>query len=133
MGAKRSIKYYSLIAGDLVVMVVFTLTGFASHGELTSAGFRLLTTFIPLCLAWGITAPWLGLYDLQVISQPRQLLRILPAAILAAPLAGWLRGYALNAPILPLFILVMAATIALLMLVWRTIWLLLFSRQVQHG
>lgn len=133
MSAKRSNLLLLLIGGDLLVMVLFTVTGFASHGELAGAGLRLLTTFIPLCLAWGITTPWLGLYNLETILQPHQLLRILPAALIAAPLAGWLRGFALNAPILPLFILIMAATVAIMMLAWRGLWLIFATRRVHHG
>mgnify|MGYP005816187023 CR=1 FL=1 len=133
MGTNLSIPIYSLVAGDALAMIVFTVAGFARHDELVGAGLRLLSTFIPLCLAWGVTAPWLGLYDLGVISQPRQLLRILPAALIAAPLAGWLRGLALDAPIIPLFVLVMAAMVAALMLVWRTLWLFLAFRRMQHG
>jgi hypothetical protein len=133
MGAKRSNPIYTLIAGDALVMAIFTVVGFASHSELATSGIRLLTTFLPLCLAWGITAPWLDLYNLTIICQPRQLVRILPAALLAAPLAAWLRGWALNAAILPLFILVMAATVAIMMLAWRSLWLFVVSRQARHG
>jgi hypothetical protein len=44
------------------------------------------------------------------------------AMIFAAPLAAVLRGFFLNAPILPIFALVLSATSALGMLVWRGIW-----------
>ena len=122
-----------LLLGDLLVLALVTLLGFATHGELATAGLRLLSTFIPLCAAWGLVAPWLGLFSPSITQDARQLWRPVLAAILAAPLAGWLRGFWLNAPILPVFVLVMAGTMALSLAAWRGIWLFIRSRQVNYG
>ncbi len=122
-----------LAAGDAVVLALVTLVGFASHGELVSAGLKLLTTFLPLCVAWAVTAPWLGLFTPEGAAEPRQLWRPLLAAFIATPLAGWLRGLWLGADIIPTFVLVVGASSGLGLLIWRGLWALLIRRQVAHG
>lgn len=122
-----------LAGGDLLAVGLFTLVGFASHGELAGAGSRMLSTFIPVSLAWGLVAPWLGLYDCKVVTQARQLWRPILAAVLAAPLAGWLRGIWLDTPILPVFVAVMMGFLALSVLIWRILWFLLARKQAPHG
>jgi hypothetical protein len=42
--------------------------------------------------------------------------------IFAASLAAVLRGFLLNAPVIPIFAAVLAATSALGMVIWRWIW-----------
>ena len=51
-----------LLAGDIVAALVVTLIGFLTHyGDIE--GWRWLTTFIPVAVAWQAVAPWLGAYD----------------------------------------------------------------------
>ncbi len=117
-----------LAGGDLLVIALITVVGFASHGELAGAGARMLTTFIPLLVAWCMSAPFLGAYDLRRAADPRQVWRPFWAMALAGPLAAWLRGVMLNAPILPVFVLVLGGVSALGMLAWRTAYALLARR-----
>ncbi len=134
MQTRRSSPSVGLIAGDAAAMAVVTVVGFSTHGELAGAGLRILTTFLPLCIAWGLIAPWLGLYDRSLVCQPRQLWRPILAAVLAAPLAGLLRSLALNsAPILPIFVLVLGATSALAVFLWRILWFLFQNRRRVYG
>ncbi len=121
------------VSGDIVAMALTTVAGFARHGEIGTAGLRILTTFVPLCLAWGLIAPWVGLFRLPVISDPRQLWRPVLAAILAAPMAGWLRGLLLNEPVPLIFVVVIGATVSLPILIWRSLWLVIERKQVQNG
>jgi hypothetical protein len=109
-----------LIAGDLAALAVITLVGFATHGE-TGLQFvpRMLATFLPLSLGWFLCAPWLGLFDVRIAGSLKQLWRPPLAMLLAAPLAGILRGIVLGAAVLPLFVLVLGASAALGMLLWR--------------
>ncbi|HVN54420.1 MAG TPA: DUF3054 domain-containing protein [Anaerolineaceae bacterium] len=124
----------TLAGGDAAALAILTGVGFASHGELGTAGMRILATFIPLCIAWALIAPWLGLYDPATIRQPRQLWRPVLATFLAAPIAGLMRALLLNAGvIIPVFVLVLGATGALILFLWRSVWLLLRNRQVNHG
>jgi hypothetical protein len=118
----------ALAGGDILVIVMVTVFGFASHGELASAGTRMLTTFIPLLAAWLMVAPFLGAYDRQRAADLRQVWRPFWAMVLAGPLAAWMRGMLLNAPILPLFVVILGGVSALAMLAWRTIYALAARR-----
>jgi len=117
-----------LIFGDFVTIVAVTIAGFASHGTLLSAGTRILTTFIPLVLAWFLVAPFFGLYHIVTVIEIRQLWRPLYISLIIAPLAAWFRGIMLNAPILPLFIAILCASIVVGFLIWRLIFLFLYMR-----
>jgi len=115
-----------LILGDIFVTLLIILIGFATHGELnTSFITRMSALFFPLIIAWFLIAPWLGLFQHKVVSNPKQLWRPVLAMIFAAPLAAVLRGLILNAPIIPIFVVVLAATSAFGMVLWRGIYFLL--------
>jgi len=116
---------WTLIAGDILALSVITVVGFASHGE-TNISFlpRMLTTFIPLVLSWFLIAPWLGLFDAQITSEPKQLWRPPLAMLLAAPISAILRAAILNAVALPLFTIILGGSAALGMLVWRGVLLI---------
>ena len=115
-----------LILGDIFVTLLIILIGFATHGELnTSLITRMSALFFPLIIAWFLIAPWLGLFQHKVVSNPKQLWRPVLAMIFAAPLAAVLRGLILNAPIIPIFVVVLAATSAFGMVLWRGIYFLL--------
>jgi hypothetical protein len=118
-----------LLAGDAAILLLVTLAGFARHGELSGAGLRLLSTFVPLCVAWALIAPWVGVYETTLSVDLRQVWRPPLAAFLAAPMAGWLRGLWLGADIIPVFVLVMAGFTGLGMLAWRAAWTLWARRQ----
>ena len=115
-----------LILGDIFAILLITLSGFATHGELnTSLITRMSALFFPLIIAWFLLSPWLGLFQTEIISNPRQLWRPALAMLFAAPLAAVLRGLILNAPIIPIFVVVLAATSAFGMVLWRGIYFLL--------
>ena len=113
-----------LITGDILALAVITVIGFASHGE-TDISFvpRMFTTFIPLVLSWFLVAPWLGLFDAQIISDPKQFWRPPLAMLLASPMSAILRAAMLNAVALPLFTIILGGSAALGMLVWRGLYL----------
>jgi hypothetical protein len=132
----------TLLAGDLVVLALVTLYGFASHGELGTAGTRLLTTFIPLVVAWLLVAPHLGVYDADRAADSRQVWRPFWAMVLAGPFAGWLRGLILGwlagaplgQPVQPLFVVILGGVAALALLAWRALYLLIATRRrAVHG
>jgi hypothetical protein len=126
----RKTQISILVIGDMIAIALVTGFGFATHGTLGSAGLRLLTTFVPLLFAWFAVAPFLGAYDLQRALKPSQLWRPFWAMVLAAPLAAWLRGAWLNAPILPIFVLVLGGFSSLGMLAWRAVYTLIFSKRL---
>ena len=117
-----------LILGDLLVLILVTVFGFASHGEISSGGTRMLTAFLPLIISWFLVAPFLGAYDIQFLAGFRQLWRPFYAMVLAAPFAAFLRGVMLgNTPVLPVFVVVLGGVSALAILAWRFIYFL-FAR-----
>jgi hypothetical protein len=114
---------------DIVVYLLVTLIGFTSHDGLLQAPLlRMLATFIPFTIGWFIAAPWLGLFRFEIIRERRYLPRVLMAVVLAAPLGATLRGFWLGSPILPAFVLVMAAVSGLAMLLWRALLQFIISR-----
>lgn len=111
--------FATLVAGDFLALGLVTAVGFASHGTLATAGSRMLSTLIPLIAAWAAAAPFLGAYNLERVVDLRQLWRPFWAMVLAGPLAAWLRGVWLGAPILPLFVLILTGVGVLGILIWR--------------
>jgi hypothetical protein len=115
-----------LIIGDILAILIFTVIGFATHRE-TRVAFlpRMAVIFFPLTIAWFILAPWLGLFQPEITSNPKQLWRPVLAMIFAAPQAVVFRGLILNAPIIPIFAVVLSATSAFSMVIWRGLFTLL--------
>lgn len=120
-----------LIGGDILAIAIVTVIGFATHGE-TDVSFlpRMLAAFVPLTLAWFFISPWLGLFQPEITSDPKQLGRPVLAMIFAGPLAVILRGLILNAAIIPIFAVVLSATSAFGILVWRGIYFFLNRKPV---
>ncbi len=127
-------KKYILILGDILTIAIVTVIGFATHGEV-GAGLpspyilsRMAALFFPLGIAWFALAPFLGLFQDQIVRDARQLWRPAWAGFFAAPLALVPRGFILNAPIIPLFAAILASTFALGMVIWRAIYFLLIRK-----
>ena len=120
-----------LIVSDILAIGFITLIGFATHGE-TGLSFlpRMAATFFPLVIGWFLLAPRLRLFQDEVIHTAGQLWRPALATLFAAPLAAVLRGLMLNAPIIPIFAVVLAVTSTLGMVVWRALYLLM-NRKVR--
>jgi hypothetical protein len=117
-----------LIIGDIITLGIVTYIGFASHGTAGTAGSRMLTTFIPLVAAWFLIPPHLKVYEVQVGSDWRQLWRPFWSMVLAAPMAAWIRGMLLDAPILPIFVIILGGVSALGILIWRGLFIIVLSR-----
>ncbi len=114
---------YILILGDILTILITTLIGFATHGEMDMSFIgRMSAVFFPLVVAWFLLAPWFGLFQQEMTSDLSQLWRPMLAMIFSAPFAAVLRGLMLGAPIIPIFAVVLAATSAFGMLIWRAIY-----------
>jgi len=114
-----------LVIGDTLVILVTTLIGFTTHGELKSEFLlRMVAAIVPLIVAWFLIAPWLGLFQPEITSNPKQLWQPVLAMIFGAPLAVVFRGLILNSAILPIFAIVLGATSAFGMVIWRGIYFL---------
>ena len=114
-----------LILGDLLAIAIVTFIGFATHGE-SGLSFlpRMAAIDLPLSIAWFVLAPFLGLFRQETIANPKQLWRPALTAFFAAPLAAVLRGFLLNAPVIPIFAGVLGVTTALGMVLWRSVYFL---------
>ena len=97
----------------------------------------------PSCPAWlppsfrlhwagSLLAPWLGLFQDAVTSAASQLWRPSFVMIFAGSLAAILRGILLNVPVIPTFAIVLGATAAVGLTLWRTVCLLLDRRDVRQ-
>jgi uncharacterized sodium:solute symporter family permease YidK len=117
-----------LLAGDGLVLLAVTLAGFENHNS-SLAGGRWLTSFLPLVIAWGMVAPWLGNYQERIWQRPIQAWRALLAMVLAAPLAGFLRAVLLNGTVIPIFVVALGGVSALSMTAWRLVWAWLAGRE----
>ena len=115
-----------LYAGDILAIIITSLIGFATHDELKPEFLlRMAAAIIPLTVAWFLLAPWFGLFQPAITSNPKQLWRRVLAMLFAAPLAVVFRGLILNAAVLPIFAIVFGATSALGMVIWRGLYFLL--------
>ena len=119
----------SLYLGDALILFITTLVGFVTHGE-TDLSFlpRFLAAFVPLAVAWFLLAPWFGLFEPEISSSFKQLWRPGLVMLFAAPLAVVIRGLVLNAAILPIFAMVLGATAALGIVIWRGLYVFLKIR-----
>ena len=109
--------------GDILALAVTTIIGFATHGE-TDLSFlpRFLAIFIPLIAAWFLIAPRLGLFQPEIVSDLKQLWRVLLVMIIVAPLAVVVRSLILQTAIVPIFMLAFGGTSTLGMMLWRGVY-----------
>lgn len=120
---------WTLILGDLLAMAVVTLIGFATHGAAELSYLpRIAAVYFPLSIAWFLLASPLGLFKRETVSNPRELWRPAFAMLFAAPFAAVLRGLILDSSIVPVFVVVLGATSALGMFLWRGLRLLLIRK-----
>jgi K+ transporter len=131
--SKPSGQQVLLASGDILVLALITLVGFASHGTLDSAGTRMLTSFFPLVVAWFLMAPLLGAYHPQHATRLVQAWRPFWAMVLAGPWMAFLRAALLNVPVAPLFVIILGGFAALGILGWRLLYILLIARWLKHG
>ncbi len=118
-----------LIPGDILTIGFVTFIGFATHGEVDITFLpRMAAAFFPITIAWFLLAPWFGLFQQETASAARQLWRPALVMLFAVPLAAVLRGFILNAAIVPIFALVLGSTSALGMVAWRAFYLWFTNR-----
>lgn len=124
---KSFVPPLALLAGDALVLLAVTLTGFANHNSSLEGG-RWLATFVPLVISWGLIAPWLGNYRADFWSRPTQAWRALLAMTLAAPIAAFVRAVLLGGIVIPIFVAALGGVAALSMAAWRLLWAWLAAR-----
>lgn len=106
------------LIGDVSVLVVLTVAGFATHLTLDAFG-RMLVTGVTGLAAWVAVAPFVGVYDESVITNPKGIWRVAWAAVISAPLATFLRAAVLARDIPPVFVVVVMLTNGFGLVLWR--------------
>lgn len=109
-----------LLLGDLLTLTLVTMLGFLTHDRADAGLMRFLASLLPFALGWLLAASPLNLLNSQQIQQRPCPHHILWATLLAAPFAGWLRAFWLQTTVIPIFVLVLFATNALGLILWRT-------------
>lgn len=113
-------RTWTLIVGDAICIAVLTVIGFATHQEAELSFLpRMAAVFFPLSIAWFLLTGAFGLLTVEASSGRGQIWRAGIAALFAAPFATVLRGFLLNAPVIPIFAAILASTTALGMTIWR--------------
>lgn len=132
MQTKKNDYSNILIIGDFLTFLVVTLIGFGNHNSQFDI-LRLLATWIPLCLAWSMTAPILGLWNANLMSLQKSWWHFIWAAILSVPLAIVVRGFILNTPTIGIFVLVMISFSTLGLIIWRLLFQLFLRKKPASG
>lgn len=123
----------ALITGDFLAILVVSMVGFLTHKE-SPFTLRLFTTLLPVLLAWGLQAPWFGLYDARISRRAKLVWRAGLAMLLAAPLAALLRSYMLGqALVVPVFVVALGISGAVGMMLWRLFYAWLANRAPRNG
>jgi hypothetical protein len=127
-----------LLAGDILALACVTIIGFARHGELTTAGTRMLTTFLPLIVSWLIMATLVNALNVEHAQNLPNLWRPALAAFLAAPWFGFLRGLLLWKDADLEVTLVVGGVTIIAILIWRLLFFLISRttvnrEQLSHG
>jgi len=106
------------LSGDILVLIVVTVAGFATHLTLDAVG-RLIVTAVTALIAWAAVAPFLRVYDSDVLATPGSVWRVGWAWLVAAPLATFLRAIALDRDIPWPFVLVTILLNGFALAAWR--------------
>ena len=121
-------RFWLLVIGDILAILLVTAVGFISHGTITTAGTRIYAMFFPLIAAWFLVAPFMGAYDLSRTSDYKQLWRPFWAMVVASPFAAWMRGIWLGTPVNLVFVFVLGGVGSIGILIWRGLFLLILTR-----
>ncbi|MBO0794899.1 MAG: DUF3054 domain-containing protein [Ktedonobacteraceae bacterium] len=112
----------TLIVGDVLVFLIFSMVGRSSHGE--AAGLdafgQIVQTAAPFAIGWFLIAPFLGAYRRGLEVEPgRMARRTLLAWLCSWPLGMLLRCIAEQRIPNYTFFIVSFLSIAVILLIWR--------------
>lgn len=121
-----------LVAGDLLVLVLFAALGRASH-NMTAPNplYATLLTAWPFAAGWLVALPLAGVlggWERMLASLRRFLAVSALTWLVGVPLGLLLRALALGRPVVLIFALVTMATTAAMLGVWRGVFWLLRRR-----
>jgi hypothetical protein len=121
--SSERLRIISLVVGDALVFLIFSVIGRLSHGErVDPAAFpQVVATAAPFAIGWFIIAPYVGAYRQNVTTQPRQMaLRTAFAWLLSLPVGLTLRGIFVDHDVPPIsFAIVTFVFVMLVLQLWR--------------
>lgn len=110
----------SLLIGDIVVLILFTVHGMAEHQTIRGFGSILVTAF-PTLITWLAIGMWFGLFwERSVSTWGVALTRTLLAWVLTVPVSLQLRVLLLQRGAQLIFALVFFTFGTVYLLLWRT-------------
>lgn len=131
-GAGTSTRLATLMAGDIIALLVFAAIGRRSHGEATglAALAALASTAAPFIGGWLATAPWFGAYRRSATTGIGPMLRTTALAWAAALVVGsLLRALLIGRFSPPSFYLVTFIAALVLLGGWRVVFALVEGRR----
>lgn len=116
------VRVLLLVAGDTGALLLFALLGRGSHGMSVafSALNEVATTAAPFVMGWMLVAPLAGAYQTYP-TRSEFLGRSALAWVVACPIGLLLRSWWLSRPIPLSFALVTFVSALLILMVWRTL------------
>jgi hypothetical protein len=120
----------SLIIGDIVVFMVFAVSGMNSH-KIAINALNVFLVALPFIAAWFIVAPFTGAFRRDLAAQPRKMaVRTLLSWLVAWPVSMLLRGIFVDHTVPPwTFMLIALIANAVFLLIWRVPFALVRSRR----
>ena len=121
----------ALAVGDFVVFNLVTAIGLLNHGRLgTVEGLlEVATIATPFAAGWFVVAPFFGLFRRELAGRPRAALpRVALAWLVALPLGLLLWSIVRQKSVQPAFAIITFITNLVLLLGWRGLFALLFTR-----
>ncbi len=113
-------RIVSLVCGDSISFLVFTIIGINSHKDgLTVA--NIVLTALPFIVAWFIISPFVGAFRRELATQPRKMASRTALSWLAAwPLSMLFRGIFVDHGVPPwTFMLIVLVVNMLFLVLWR--------------
>jgi Protein of unknown function (DUF3054) len=84
---KESQRFWTVLIGDILVFLIFSVIGTYSHEDLLGIG-KVIWTALPFILSWFLIAPFLGAFRRELMTQPKAMaLRTMNAWLVAWPLS----------------------------------------------
>ncbi len=109
-----------VLIGDVIVVALMTVIGFASHQQFGAIG-RMALTFVLAFAGWVWFAPWFGLFDESICRTPgRVWWRVAWAWTAVGPFVTVIRSLVLMSPLNPVFTVVFTVTQLVAFVIWRS-------------
>ena len=120
---KESVRLWTVVVGDVLVFLVFSIIGTYSHEAQMGIG-QIIWTALPFILSWFLIAPFLGAFRRELMAQPKTIALKTMLAWLAAWPLGVILHFVFDWHVISVvstlsFALVTLITNTIFLLIWR--------------